>query len=336
MLLALFLALATIVKPSLPPTRDEPAQSLVTATPVPLDPDDPGRRRVGGLIFLRGWILESNEPRFGGISAMHVENGQIVALSDVGVLLRFGSPRRPGAHPLDIRPLGRRAEAGKLSRDSEALVVRGAHAWIAFERRNRVARLDRNWSEEAAERPAPMRSWGSNSGPEAMVRLTDGRFLVFAEGRSRGDPLSAVLLFDGDPAEAETAVAELRYRRPSGYRVTDAALLPDGRLLVLNRRTSWLGGFAAKLVIADVRSLRAGAIVEGREIAELRAPLAVDNMEALSVTREDGRTIVRIASDDNFMAIQRTLLLEFALEEAVRRPPLRPASSRSRASGDAP
>jgi hypothetical protein len=38
----------------------------------------------------------------------------------------------------------------------------------------------------------------------------------------------------------------------------------------------------------------------------------VFDVTALSVVREGGRTIVRIASDDNFMGAQRTLLLEFA------------------------
>ena len=44
--------------------------------------------------------------------------------------------------------------------------------------------------------------------------------------------------------------------------------------------------------------------------------LPVDNMEALSVTREGDRTIVWIASDDNFNPLlQRTLLMKFALAE---------------------
>jgi hypothetical protein len=43
--------------------------------------------------------------------------------------------------------------------------------------------------------------------------------------------------------------------------------------------------------------------------------MAVDNMEAQSVTRENGRTIVWIASDDNLNPIQRTILLKLALRE---------------------
>ena len=55
-------------------------------------------------------------------------------------------------------------------------------------------------------------------------------------------------------------------------------------------------------------------MIAGKEIADLRSPINVDNMEGLSVTQEGGRTIVWIASDDNFNPMQRSLLLKFALD----------------------
>jgi hypothetical protein len=160
-----------------------------------------------------------------------------------------------------------------------------------------------------------MRRWPANSGPEAMARLADGRFLVFGEGLNDLRATSDAVLFDGDPAEARTPAFSLRYRRVPGYRVTDAALLPDGRLILLNRRFAWLEGWSAVVTIADPRGLRAGETLAGREVAALRPPSSVDNMEALSVTVENGRTIVWIASDDNFFPLQRTLLLKFELVE---------------------
>ena len=57
-----------------------------------------------------------------------------------------------------------------------------------------------------------------------------------------------------------------------------------------------------------------GNVLAGQEIAELRPPVSVDNMEALSITQEKGRTILWIASDDNFSPLQRTLLMKFALD----------------------
>lgn len=319
LLAAAAVLLTTFVEPPpLPPTAP-PARASVAATPVALDTEDPRRRRVGELLFLRGWDLDSPDDRFGAISAMHVEGGRVTAISDAGVLLHFPLPTRAGTVPLAVQPLPDLAAADKRSRDSEALLVRGEEAWIAFERRNAVSRFrTSDWRTVASARPRAIRGWRSNAGPEAMVRLADGRFLVFAEGRSDDAPFSPVALFEGDPAEAETPAITLRYRRQPGFRVTDAALLPDGRLLILNRRASLTRGVAARLVVAQPPEPGARSTIEGRVIAELAPPLTVDNMEALSVAREGGRTIVRIASDDNFMRLQRTLLLEFAWDEPAR------------------
>ena len=166
----------------------------------------------------------------------------------------------------------------------------------------------------AATRAGPMRRWRSNSGAEAMVRLADGRFLVFAEGRSDDPGFAGCCCSTAIRPRPAPARSALRYRPPVGYRITDAALLPDGRLLLLNRRFTLLDGLSARLRSPLGCASRA-RLIEGREIATLKAPLTVDNMEALSVTREGGRTIVWIASDDNFNPLQRTLLLKFELAE---------------------
>ena len=313
-LVVAFVLLATIVAPNPPRPSAGPADTVVQATAALLDGDNAGRRRVGALTFLRGWTLTSADTRFGGISAMQVENGDVTAISDAGTLFRFAVPRAAGPAPLRIVPLPESAGAQKRSYDVEAMVADGDSLWLALEMRNAFARLRRrDLAPEALARPEAIRRWRRNSGPEAMVRLADGRFLVLAEGSDGSTAFSAALLFGGDPSEPGTPSWDLRYRRPAGYRVTDAALLPDGRLLVLHRRFRWLEGISAKLAIVDLGRLGPGAILESREIAALRAPLTVDNMEALAVTREGGRTIVRIASDNNFMTLQRTLLLEFAL-----------------------
>ncbi len=313
LLLGGFFFLTTITEPGPPPRLGSPALVALSAVPVAIDPGDPARRRIGALIFRRGWDLDANDRRFGGLSAMHVEGVMVTAISDDGYLMIFPLP---GAGPAQVRigPLrdGPGDRDSKFNRDTEAMAIADGHAWIGYERHNMVWRYRRNdWRAEAAERPAAMRRWPRNSGGEALVRLSNGRFLLFAEGGGR--PLSPVVLFEGDPAEREARARTIRYRRLPGYRVTDAALLPDGRLLILNRRFGWGEGFSAILAVADIGGLGPDSVIEPREIARLAPPLNVDNMEALSVTREGGRTIVRIASDDNFLRLQRTLLLEFEL-----------------------
>ena len=338
-LVAAFIFLATVVAPGPQRPVSASASAVMTVVAVPLAEAQPRRRRVGRLVFLRGWALDSEDPRFGAISAMHVEDGRVLALNDAGTLFAFVLPRGPGRQGVTIRSLRHRPGEPKRARDTESLQVQGGRAWIGFEAVNAVKRFRLgDWREESAARPPAMRRWRGNSGAEALVRLGDGRFLVFSEGRDDDDPFSPVLLFEGDPAVPGTRSVGLRYRRPQGFRVTDAALLPDGRLLILNRRFRLLDCCGASLVVAALPPPRSGAIIEGAEIARLEDPLTSGNMEALSVTREGGRTIVRIASDDNFMPILRTLLLEFALVEgdAVRPRRVPPASSRFRASAGAP
>jgi len=307
-LAAALLLLATITPPGPPPPPAGRGAGTLVASPVAFDGSGPALR------FLTGWSLASDDPRFGGISGMHVENGAVIAISDVGILLRFPVP---GARALPVRfdPLaeGPGPRTRKSNRDSEALLIRDGRLWAAFERHNMIWRYDlSSLRAESAARPEAMRRWRGNRGSEALVRLADGRFLAFAEGRDDGGTFSAAVLFAGDPAVPGTPAARLRYRRPAGFRATDAALLPDGRILILNRRFRLLEGWSARLVVAKIGE---GEVIEGREIAALGAPLAVDNMEALSVTLEAGRTIVWIASDDNFSPLQRTLLLKFALVE---------------------
>lgn len=315
---ALFL-LTTFAPASLYRPPELPAQSSIAFTPVPLDADHPGRSRIGQLEWLGGWELTSNDPRFGGISAMHVEGGQVLAVSDSGAVMRFAVPAA-GSPALAITELeegpGRRFS--KIDRDVEAMTVSGPHAWLAFEQHNAVWRYRlADWRSDGSALPPAMAKWPENGGSEAMLRI--GRdFLIFSEEQERGDGTTEVLRFEGDPALGGTVAGQLRYRAPAGYRITDAALLPDGRVLYLNRRFTLWDGVSVKLVMGNVRDLSAGSRLEGREIAHFAPPVTIDNMEALSVAEEDGRTVVWMASDDNFSGMQRTLLLKFALGESAR------------------
>ncbi len=319
-LLAIGLVSSTFVPAVERPLPMQPSETVMTVAPIALDDGDPSVRNAGALQFLEVWWLRSRDIRFGGLSAMHIEDGAVTAISDAGDLFRFPLPGLgTRTLPLRIERLidGPGSGRRKSDRDSESMVIAGDHAWIAFESANSVWRYSRTSGRaEASARPEPMRRWPSMRGAEAMLRLADGRFLVLAEGPVGDDGSTPVLLFAGDPAEEGTSAEALRYRPPEGFRATDAAALPDGRILILNRRFYWTEGVSAAVTMVDRRALRPGAMLEGREIARLDGDLTVDNMEALSITREGARTIVWIASDDNFNPLfQRTLLMKFALAE---------------------
>ena len=310
------LLLGTFAWPVDAPPRARPALVSMHAARVPLDEGDPERRRLGGLELLDLWVLSSRDTRFGGISAMHVEQGQVLAFSDSGTVFRFPVPRRAGALPLRIERLARGPRDGrrKSDRDVESVAAAGSHAWLAFEGHNQVWRYRLpELGAEASAAPRAMRDFPWSRGAEAMARLPAGRFLIFSEGPLADDGTTPLILFEGDPATEGTRAVPLRYRPPRGYRPTEAALLPDGRLLVLNRNFDLFRGWEAILSIA---ARDRDGIIEGRTLASFAGSVTRDNLEAMSVTGEGGRTIVWIASDDNFLPlVQRTVLMKFALAE---------------------
>ena len=81
---------------------------------------------------------------------------------------------------------------------------------------------------EALRQPDEMRGWPQNTGPEAMVRLADGRFVILSESYAGWEDGSGhpALLFAQDPAAVQRAV-RFRFAGAAGYRPTDMAQKAD-------------------------------------------------------------------------------------------------------------
>lgn len=297
---------------------------------LPLEVANPERRRVGALTYLGGWELRSDNSRFGGISAMAaLPDGRFLALSDAGTLIGF-TPTLSGrmADSFIAALPGVTEDADYRDYDSEGMTRDPAtgQIWISYEARHAIRRLPPSLSRiDGVKRLAFARDWRANGGAETMVRLADGRFMILAETHLRPDGSNSGYLFSGDPVEPGSQTMAFGYRAPKGYRPTDAALLPDGRILVLNRRIAFPNGFSAKLTLIDPADIRKDGTVRPLVLASLTPPLLVDNMEGLAVTQENDRLIVWMASDNNFTALQRTLLLKFALTLPNKKPEAEPA-----------
>jgi hypothetical protein len=300
-----------------------PPPPAIVAAPVALDAADPARTRVGALRFLGGWALSSRDERFGGISSMVVRGDRVTALSDAGTVLSFRiTPRGMADTRFFPLPDGPGSSARKKNRDSESLQQDPANGrlWVGFEGTNAIWRYAPGFARaERHATPPMMRGWPGNGGAEAMARLADGRFILFSEEQPGPQGSTEALLFTGDPTDPAAKPIRFGYHAPTGYRVTDAGQLPDGRIVLLNRRFTLMEGVSAVVTIADPRAIAPGGVLVPRELARLASPLTVDNMEALSIDREGRRTILWIASDDNFSGVQRTLLMKFALEDGPPR-----------------
>ncbi len=303
------------------PVLDVADPATITATPVPLDPGDPAHVRVGALTFLGGMELTSPDAAFGGYSSLLVGGGDFTLLSDGGNLAWFRlAPglRVEGARFGDL-PAGPGNPRHKYNRDSESMTVDPAtgRVWVGFEHRNAIFRYAPGFTAgEGGVAPAPMRGWSDNGGPESLVRLRDGRFLTIAETDRRPHSGGArnALIFATDPVAAPDRWIRFGYIPPNGFDPSDAAQLPDGRILVLNRRFALPFRWSAALTLIDLKDARPGAILTGTEIARLEAPLSVDNFEGLAIRREHGTTVLWLVSDDNLFQLQRTLLFKFRLD----------------------
>jgi hypothetical protein len=326
------LILAVLLLPQAPhDKRLPPAMSglNIHVQPLALDSSHPERRAVGALTLLGAWALTSKNALFGGISSMHVaDDGGILALSDGGVLFGFDvdgrSGRRPFVASLPVRAGERDWPMWKW--DSEALQYDAATGryWVGFELIQRICRYAPALARvESCASPPALRAWPDVGSVEALARLPDGRFIAFSEMGFGPHGGNDVLLFQGDPADAATpAPAHLGYIPPQGYKPTDAVWLGKNRLLVLNRRVTPYDGFTAVLALVELPELKEAVVLRAQAIARFAPPILADNFEALALSHEKGRTIVWIASDDNHMYFQRSLLLKLALPAELD--PLRP------------
>ncbi|MEM6438808.1 MAG: esterase-like activity of phytase family protein [Pseudomonadota bacterium] len=294
------------------------AASLPNARPADIDmPEDISLDLIGAL-ELRGG------PRgFGGLSAIEASSDGIrfLAISDQGFSLSGRLRRRADGGLRDIvdvalGPLMRNgAPSSWTYADAEGLAaydpdLRGPVA-VSFERSHRIgvfaapdadeARLgERSPTSEASDGDGP---WHVNVGLEALALLPDGRLLAIRDAEGYAAPAYLVT--------PDGAAARIDFPKLGPYTPAGADMAPDGRLYVVARRFTTLGGFAAAVWSYAVDGDR---IHDPKVLAEFPASTRIDNAEGLAAWQDAlGRTRLLIVTDDNRNLLQRTLLLDFVV-----------------------
>lgn len=280
-------------------------------------PDLPGNTRLrslGGIEIDRGLL------GFGGLSGLHLAPDlTVTAISDMARFAEFTLVLDAGLRPsrLMLKRAGHlRDGAGRplprgYAGDAEALARLPDGSWlVAFERWHRIRRYgDLDGPGAYVEAPPGLEMAPANGGLETLTVLEDGRWLAIAEEMTPPEAPGLRMGWIGRPG----AWGELAYR-PGPFLVpVDAAPLPDGGALVLERGFSLLGGFWGRLVRLPAAALVPGQVLEGEELVSLESPLPVDNYEGLATLRHQGRQLVALVSDDNENRLQRILLLLFEL-----------------------
>lgn len=279
------------------PNRVELGQrtAAIAFYPVALDP-----RGFAPLRLVGAWRLSGGDPRFGGISALALDRGELLALSDSGVLVRFAKPSgRTGIAAIRELPDGPGDPGFKSMRDSEALVADplGRGWWVAFENRDEVWLYDRDFRRSLGHAAIRDRTdFSRNVGIEGMAPGLGGIWLVHERGR-----LLRLRLAPPRPYSIQ------RMAMKEGFgRLSDAASIPGGRTWLIARN---LGPFGFRNRLVELGLRRSDGTFVLRSVARLGVG-PFDNVEALAAERmPDGTTRLWLMTDDNFQRPMRTLLL---------------------------
>jgi len=303
-----------------------------TVTAIALDPDDRHRSRVGDLIWRGGVDIQHSDPRFGGLSGLHVsrDGKRLIAVSDRGyrVSARLGYAKGSLSDVTDIRIDRLKRSNGTPAKggwhDAESLSPDGNGGFlVSFERRHRIVSYETKNGTALAGRPSRIAlpqdaaTQPFNGGIEGLTRLCDGRFIAISEkAKSEGkDGTRSMWIGGGD------SWRDIAYPAYQAFSPTGAATLPDCGVLVVERSFNVIEGVRARVVRLPANAFDPGNKITTQELAYLAPPISVDNMEGISVRKGDaGETLVYLVSDNNYSGYQRTLLMMFELAPSADLP----------------
>ena len=285
-----------------------------------------GPQIVGKLEYRGGLHVTSPDARFGGWSGLIASRGgaELIAISDNGYWLiahpaydrtgRLNSIAAEGEIGTLQDPIGNPVRGRR--RDAEEIAMLPEGIAVAFENDHRIwlyphGRGPFALPPRVIDPPPFLGRAPGNKGIETLTGLHAGGLLAITEGLFTAPGLLAGWVSEGPP---HRAWAPLAWQTVGEFVPTGAATLPDGDVLVLQRRFSWIGGLGSRISRIAALDIRPGAVLAGDEIARLEVPVVHENFEGIAVAEKDAETLVYLISDDNYNStLQRTLLLMFRL-----------------------
>ena len=299
----------------------------IAARPIPQFDIGSARTRFGALDYIGGFSFSSRDGPLAGLSALRLRDGgsRVLAVTDTGLWFAAGVRRDAGGRPIgfaEAKPAPIRRSDGhggarKGEADAEGLAIDGTRALVSFERDHRVAAyLDPaapfdNLPQPVAQ-PIPRGELRSNAGLETIAvspkrsPLRGAAVVVTEYSIDEAGNLFAAILGAGGGV--------FTVKRDPPWHATDGAFLPDGDLLLLERRFEGFGQVGMRIRRLPGAAIRPGALVDGPVLMEADLGQEIDNMEGLDAwVGADGQVVLSLISDDNGSFLQRNLYLEFRL-----------------------
>ena len=341
--------------PALSEPKPDPTKDAVEAVTVEarlidsFDKSNASKKTFGKLEFRGGLVLSSSSKSFGGWSALALDpdGKRLLAISDTGVWMT-GEMTYAGNKPTGIK----NARIGPLlgtnglppknerDRDSEGLtLIEGSLAkgtvLISFERNHRIASFpvsDKGVGRQISTLALPLevKRQSSNKSLESVCTITGGpnkgAIVTLSERFPNKDGSHTGWMYPGTAANGIAAITTatgwktLSITNIGDYDLTDCHGLPDGSLLVLERRfrwSSWYEGVKSRLRRFSVEEIRTGRL-EGEILLDADLTQEIDNLEGLAIHKgPKGETVLTLISDNNFNPVlQNTVLLQFTLVES--------------------
>jgi len=275
-----------------------------------------------------GLVIESADKTFGGLSGLALSEDctGLLAVSDAGrwfrASLQYEKGNLANISEAELAPMldgAGKPPKSKRRGDAEAVANLGSGRYmVGFESRTRIGIYDigtagLNARFQLLKSPKVIADGPSNGEVESVGQFKagpwQGHYLAISEHNLDGDGNIRGWLWQS------SRTVPFAIKRLEDYSITDAAILPGGDVIILERSfgTSLLPGMAIRRIEAS--AIKKGGTVEPELLFAGRALFyAIDNMEGIALCEREGETRLAIVSDDNFNLRQRTLLLQFSYE----------------------
>ena len=268
---------------------------------------------------------ENPSPQFGGLSGILIENTgtQIIAASDRGTLFTATLSRDAQGNITQITNVSEHAiqlpKGGPVDRfkgDIEGLSrLTDGQLALSFEGYARIMTMrDLDADTAWTHRWDRFESYFNNSAFEGLATLPDGRLMVFVEKRGRYGMGRAYVRSDTGWTGPHLVPVTPRYK------ITGADIGPDGCLYTVERRFNLFAGIEYRVM----RNWQTGGLWSAEaewqsETLYISAQGQDGNGEGISVWQDKDGLRISLITDDGFLPLPHTQLVELQVSEGVCR-----------------